>query len=72
MSDTVTTTTEAPAAPAGKPANEKCPFSDKPVNPAQTSTFKGVVVAFCCEKCKARFDKAPEAEAAKIPLFAGK
>jgi uncharacterized membrane protein len=62
----------AAAAPAGKPINEKCCYTGKPLDPAQFSVFKGVVLGFCCEKCKARFDKDPAGEAAKIPLLAGK
>jgi uncharacterized membrane protein len=61
----------AVAAP-GKPINEKCCYTGKPVDPAQTSIYKGLVVGFCCEKCKATFDKDPVAEAAKNPLLAGK
>ena len=35
-----------------------CPISGKPADPSITSKGKdGKTVAFCCEKCKAKFDK---------------
>lgn len=38
-------------------AADKCPISGKPADPSITSTGKdGKTVAFCCERCKARFD----------------
>lgn len=38
-------------------AADKCPISGKPADPSITSTGKnGKTVAFCCEKCKAKFD----------------
>lgn len=64
--------TNAVAAAAGKPINEKCCYTGKPVDPAQTSIYKGLVVGFCCEKCKAKFDKDPATEGPKNPLLAGK
>lgn len=38
-------------------AADKCPISGKPADPSITSTKDGKTVAFCCEKCKAKFDK---------------
>src|SRR6185369_4562045 len=37
--------------------NTVCPVSGKPVNPAKTIVHNGVVVAFCCDDCKATFQK---------------
>ncbi|MBL9131251.1 MAG: hypothetical protein JNG86_08635, partial [Verrucomicrobiaceae bacterium] len=39
-------------------AADKCPISGKPADPSITSKGKdGKTVSFCCEKCKAKFDK---------------
>ena len=39
-------------------AADKCPISGKPADSSITSKGKdGKTVSFCCEKCKARFDK---------------
>ncbi len=39
-------------------AADKCPISGKPADSSITSKDKdGKTVAFCCEKCKAKFDK---------------
>jgi len=35
----------------------ECPISGKPINPAQFSEKDGAKTYFCCEKCKAKFDK---------------
>lgn len=61
---------EDPAAHAAKvvydtAANEKCPVSDKDVDPEQVATFTANV-AFCCEKCKAKFDEAPDKSIGKV------
>jgi YHS domain-containing protein len=38
-------------------AADKCPISGKPADASITSKGKdGKTVAFCCEKCKAKFD----------------
>jgi YHS domain-containing protein len=38
-------------------AADKCPISGKPADSTITSKDKdGKTVAFCCEKCKAKFD----------------
>lgn len=44
-------------ASAGMAADAKCPVSGKPADPSITSTKGGKTVAFCCEKCKAKFEK---------------
>ncbi len=52
--------------------NSICPVSGKPIDASKTSTLDGVVVAFCCGKCKKSFDANPEKYRAKIPALAGK
>ncbi len=47
------------AAVAGKAVNTKCPVSGEAVDPAQTFVFEGRTVAFCCDKCKAKFEAEP-------------
>lgn len=60
----------APAAPAAaKPINAKCPISGKDVDLAKTSTFKGQVIAFCCDNCKGKFDADPAKFIGKVPEF---
>lgn len=68
------TNAAAPAASAqagaAKPFNATCCFTGKPVDPQFSSAYKGKVIGFCCDKCKARFDKDPDGEARKIPPLA--
>ncbi len=56
---------------AGDPVNEKCPTSGKPVDKAHTSTYKKEI-SFCCEKCKAKFDKDPASFIEKIAAYDAK
>lgn len=42
--------------------NDKCPISGRDVDTSKTSDYK---VEFCCEKCKAKFDKNPAKHLAK-------
>jgi YHS domain-containing protein/uncharacterized membrane protein len=53
---------------AAKPINTKCPVSDKDVDPTKTVVYEGVTVAFCCDDCKAKFEKDPKAFVAKLNL----
>jgi YHS domain-containing protein len=48
--------------------NEKCPISGKPVDPAKTAVFQGKTIAFCCDDCKAQFEKDPKEVLAKLNL----
>lgn len=50
---------------AYKADSGKCIISDKAVDAAQSSEFKKEV-GFCCPKCKASFDKDPDAGIAKV------
>lgn len=47
-------------------ANDKCPVSDAAIDPNYFVEFEGKRVAFCCGKCKAKFEKDPKAYAAKL------
>ena len=55
------------ALPAG-PINDACPVSGQPVDAAQTVSFEGETVGFCCPKCKAAFEKEPAKFAEKLGL----
>jgi YHS domain-containing protein len=44
-----------------------CPVSDQPINPEEFTEYEGRKVYFCCEKCKAAFEKEPEKYADKLP-----
>ena len=57
-----------PAAPAAKaaPVNTQCPVSGKPIDPTKTVVHEGAVVAFCCDDCKAKFEKDPKPFLSKL------
>ena len=48
------------------PKNTTCPVGSRPVRSDITSTYKGKEIAFCCNKCKAKFDAEPEKYADKV------
>lgn len=48
------------------PVNANCPVSGKPVDPAKTVLHGGVLVAFCCDNCKAKFQQDPQPYLAKL------
>jgi len=50
-----------------KPANDKCPVTDQPIDAAQFVEHEGRRIAFCCAKCKAKFEADPAKFAAKLP-----
>ena len=50
---------------AGKPFNDKCPIKGKPAKAKNVVNFKKVV-AFCCDKCKTKFDANPASFAGKF------
>jgi YHS domain-containing protein len=54
------------AAATGGALNSKCPVSGKPVEGANTVTYEGKLVAFCCDKCPKAFQKEPTKYASKI------
>lgn len=40
------------------PINEICPWSGEPVNPKNTTLYRGQVVGFCKKGCRDKFEKA--------------
>lgn len=54
------------AAKKKRPVNTVCPVSDDEADPAQTVTYQGKLVAFCCEDCVGAFNKNPKKFAAKV------
>src|SRR5262249_2009775 len=52
----------------GQPVNGLCPVSAKPVDPGQTVTYEGALVAFCCKDCKASFQKDPKPYLVRLAL----
>lgn len=46
--------------------NTVCPVSGKPIDPAKTVVHNGVVIAFCCDDCKAKFQQDPGPYLAKL------
>lgn len=59
----------ASSAASGEPVNAKCPVSGKDVDKAKNSVLEGQTVGFCCDNCKAKFDKDPSAYRAKLKDF---
>ena len=54
-------------AAAPTPINAKCPVSGAAADAAHAVTHEGRLVAFCCDKCKAKFVKDPKPFLAKLP-----
>ena len=52
-----------------KPINTKCPVANKPINNSSISIFEGRKIAFCCSKCKSKFDKDGAVYRSKIDNF---
>lgn len=50
----------------GAPVNTTCPVGARPARTDITSSYQGKTVAFCCSKCKAKFDAEPAKYADKI------
>jgi YHS domain-containing protein len=48
------------------PVNAVCPVSGKPIDPTKTLLHNGVLVAFCCDDCKAKFQQDPAPYLAKL------
>jgi YHS domain-containing protein len=57
-----------PAAAATNAAavNTICPVSGKPIDRSKTVLHNGVLVAFCCDDCKATFEKDPTQYLSKL------
>ena len=52
-----------------KPLNAKCPVQNDDIDAKVTVTYKGQVIAFCCDDCKEKFQKDPAKYVAKVPGF---
>ena len=61
---------ESGAQPAAAAEQTICPVMGGPVNKDIFVEYQGKKVYFCCEACKAEFDKEPEKYLAKLPQFA--
>jgi len=53
---------------AVKPVNTACPVTGTPADPAKTVFYAGQLVAFCCDRCKAKFQKDPRPFLARLNL----
>lgn len=56
----------SPKKTAEAPINALCPVSGKPVDASKTTQFEGQRIAFCCDQCKAAFDKDPKSFQVKL------
>lgn len=48
------------------PVNAECPVSGKPIDASKTLVHDGVLIAFCCDDCKAKFQQDPKPFLAKL------
>ena len=48
------------------PVNTQCPVSGKPVDATKTLFHDGVLIAFCCDDCKAKFQQDPKPYLTKL------
>jgi uncharacterized membrane protein/YHS domain-containing protein len=61
----------APALASDHPINEWCPvLTDQKADPEITTVYRGKTVAFCCDRCRAKFLADPEKYAGRLPQFA--
>lgn len=67
----LTTTMLNSAPPASAPAiNEWCPvLTGEKADPQITTTYRGRTVAFCCDRCLAKFKASPEEYLHRLPQF---
>jgi YHS domain-containing protein/uncharacterized membrane protein len=66
------TTTTASTSTNAAPINKDCPVSGKPIDTSKTVTYEGSLVAFCCDDCKAEFEKDPKKFVSKLNLAGAK
>jgi mono/diheme cytochrome c family protein len=59
----------AARAAARKPVNAECPVTGKPVDGSSTLEHDGLLLAFCCGDCRAKFQKDPAPFAEKVAEF---
>jgi uncharacterized membrane protein/YHS domain-containing protein len=79
---TAPTTVPAPAKPAAAapaatptvataaPINTTCPITGLAIDPIKIALYDGKTIAFCCDKCLAKFKKNPNPVLAKLQLAA--
>jgi len=48
------------------PVNTQCPVGARPIRSDITSVYQGKEIAFCCNKCKSKFDAEPAKYASKV------
>jgi YHS domain-containing protein len=60
----------AAAGPGPIPINTVCPVSSKLADRTKTTVYEGKLVAFCCDDCKASFEKDPKPHLARLAQFA--
>ena len=60
-------TTNSPTSKPVAAINTICPVSGKAIDPTKTVVHEGRVIAFCCDDCKAQFEKDPKAFTSKLP-----
>ena len=48
------------------PINTECPVSGKPIDASKTLVHDGVLIAFCCDDCRAKFQQDPKPYLAKL------
>lgn len=51
---------------SAEPINKTCPVADRPAKEDVVTEWEGKKVAFCCNRCKARFEAEPEKYADKL------
>ena len=51
---------------SAEPINTICPVADRPAKSDVVTEWEGKKVAFCCNRCKGRFESDPEKYAAKL------
>jgi YHS domain-containing protein len=62
----------APVLASDQPVNEWCPvLTDQKADPTITTVYQGKTVAFCCDRCRAKFLADPEKYAGRLPQFGG-
>lgn len=62
---TVAAAQDTASAPA--PINALCPvMTEEKVDPAFTTTYRGQVIGFCCDKCLAKFEANPQRYASRL------
>ncbi len=63
--------TVSPADAAPPAINKRCPvMTEEEVDPKITASYQGRTVAFCCDRCRAKFKADPEKYAGRLPQLA--